>query len=267
MQVENKFEFGKNWQSFLANHFSSESVKASKNRLVEFLAPATLVGKEFVDFGSGSGLHSLSALELGAAKVVSVDVDGVAVQCAKSLKENSPYEKIWQIYKGSLLDQDFMKSLGLFDVVYCWGVAHHTGSMWQALENIAKNVKDGGLLFVAIYNNVEGGFGSRMWYRIKKFYNQSSFFIKKTMEFLYISHNFLILILHLKNPFSVIRNYKVKRGMSWTTDLVDWLGGYPYEYASVKQIFDFYTERGFELKNIKTTNYIGCNQFLFIKTK
>src|SRR3989344_8051257 len=259
MKEENKFEFGKNWHKFLSNSFSVEALKASKNRLSEFLAPISLENKTFVDFGSGSGLHSLSALELGASKVVSIDADFEAVRCAESLRENSPYDEKWQIKEGSLLDQDFLSSLGFFDIVYCWGVAHHTGDMWQALQNISKNVKNGGLFFVAIYNFVEGRGGSHMWHQVKKLYNQSPYFIKKIMEWVYISYNFLILILHLKNPFTVIKNYKTKRGMAWKTDLVDWLGGYPYEYASVKQIFDFYKKRGFELVNIKTTNYIGCN--------
>lgn len=261
----NKFEFGKNWQNFLNNHFSNEALKASKIRLSEFLKTDSLIGKSFVDFGSGSGLHSLAALELGAETVVSVDCDEKAVKCAEQLKSNSPYKTKWQIHRGSLLDSSFISSLGGFDIVYCWGVAHHTGNMWQALENISKNIKEGGVLFVAIYNYVEGKLGSKMWWKIKHFYNISPLFVKKIMEYVYIVYNFLILLIHLKNPLSIISSYKAKRGMSWSTDLIDWLGGYPYEYASVKQIFDFYKERGFELQNIKTTNYIGCNQFLFIK--
>ena len=266
MTVEDKkFEFGKNWQKFLRHNFSDQTLNASKKRLAEFLGDTSLQNKTFIDFGSGSGLHSLSALELGSARVVSVDFDKEAIECAEGLKLNSLYSDRWEIKRGSILDKNFLEDLGFFDVVYCWGVAHHTGGMWQALENITLNVKKEGLLFVAIYNHVGGRLGSKMWHQVKKSYNQSPYFIKKIMEWVYISYNFLILILHLKNPFAVIKNYKIKRGMAWTTDLIDWLGGYPYEYASVKQIFDFYTERGFELKNIKTTNYIGCNQFLFLK--
>lgn len=261
----NRFEFGKNWQKFLNNHFSNEVLEASKSKIVDFLKVDSLKNKTFIDLGSGSGLHSLAALELGAEKVVSVDYDKKAVKCAEQLKVNSPHKEKWQIKEGSILDLNFLTNLGYFDVVYCWGVAHHTGNMWQALENISKNVKIGGLLFIAIYNNVEGKLGSKMWWQIKRFYNLAPFFVKKIMEYVYISYNFLILLLHFKNPFAVINSYKIKRGMAWSTDLVDWLGGYPYEYASVKKIFDFYKERGFELQNIKTTNYIGCNQFLFIK--
>jgi len=261
----NRFEFGKNWQSFLNNHFSNEVLEASKLKLADFLKVDTLADKTFVDFGSGSGLHSLAALELGAKVVMSVDYDKVAVECAERLKANSPYKENWQVHQGSLLDSSFISGLGQFDIVYCWGVAHHTGNMWQALENISKNIKKGGVIFVAIYNNVEGKLGSRMWWQIKHFYNKSPFIVKKIMEYIYISYNFLILLVHLKNPFNVMPSYKTKRGMAWSTDLVDWLGGYPYEYASVREIFDFYKQRSFELQNIKTTNYIGCNQFLFIK--
>lgn len=263
----NKFEFGKNWQRYLNNFFSKEALEASKSKFSDFVGLDSLAGKTFVDFGSGSGLHSLAALELGAKKVLSIDYDDDAIKCAQKLKSNSPYQDNWQIERGSLLDSDFLSKLGYFDVVYCWGVAHHTGNMWQALENISRNVKVGGLLFIAIYNNVEGRLGSKMWWQIKYFYNRAPLFIKKIMEFVYISYNFIILPFHFRNPFTVINSYKTKRGMAWTTDLIDWLGGYPYEYASVKQIFDFYKQKGFELQNIKTTNYIGCNQFLFLNKK
>lgn len=261
----NKFHFGKNWQEFLDNHFSSEALKASRSRLAEFLQTDSLAGKTFADLGSGSGIHSLAALELGADGVVSVDFDPEAVKCTEQLKSSSPYGQKWQVCRGSLLNLGFLSDLGLFDIVYCWGVAHHTGNMWQALDNISKNVKKGGSLFIAIYNHVEGRMGSKMWRKIKHAYNKSPFFVKKIMEYLYISFNFLLLPLHFKNPFSVMKYYKEKRGMAWTTDMVDWLGGYPYEYASPKQIFDFYKKKGFELQNIKTTNHIGCNQFLFLK--
>ncbi len=259
----NKFAFGKNWQKFL-DGLSKEAIKESADKLEEFLGE-NLEGKTFLDLGSGSGIHSLSALELGAERVVSIDADPESVECALRLRADSVYKEKWQIQKGSLLDVSFLNSLGTYSVVYCWGVAHHTGDMWQALENISKTLNSGGVLFVAIYNYVEGRGGSRLWWQVKNFYNKSPYFMKKIMEFFYISYNFLILFVHLKNPFRIMRDYKKKRGMSWSTDLVDWLGGFPYEYASVKQGFDFFKERGFQLVNIKTTNYIGCNQFLFLK--
>jgi SAM-dependent methyltransferase len=261
--MTDKFHFGKNWQEYLDKHFSHDALSASKKELSAFLR-VSLEGKTFVDVGCGSGAHSLAALELGASKVVSVDSDEDSVICARQLKEKF-HKSNWEIQGGSLLDLEFIKSLGTGDIVYCWGVAHHTGDMWQALDNLAYLVKPEGLLFVAIYNYVEGRRGSKMWFQVKKTYNRSPWLIKKALEGLYISWNFLALILHLKNPFKAISNYKRKRGMAWSTDMVDWLGGYPYEYASTEEIFNFYNKKGFELQNIKTTNYIGCNQFLFRK--
>lgn len=264
---ETAFAFGENWRNYITKYFSNEALESSTKRLREFLGVETLEGKTFIDLGSGSGIHSLSALTLGATKVVSVDVDTEAVKCAEDLKKNSKFKDRWEIYHGSLLDKDFLGSLGQFDIVYSWGVAHHTGDMWKALDNISHSVKQNGTLFVAIYNYVEGKRGSKMWFAIKKFYNRAPTILKKIMEWVYIGSSFVLLLLKLNNPFRILREYKNKRGMAWSVDLVDWLGGYPYEYASVKEIFDFYKQRGFELQNIKTTNYIGCNQFLFIKNK
>jgi 2-polyprenyl-3-methyl-5-hydroxy-6-metoxy-1,4-benzoquinol methylase len=264
---KSKFAFGKNWKDFVDHNFSEVTLEASKKKLLSFLELPNLNGLSFVDFGSGSGLHSLAALEVGAEKVLSIDFDNDSVSCALQLRDQSKYEGKWEVKQGSLLDKNFLETLPKFDIVYCWGVAHHTGDMWTALQNMNQTVKPGGRIFLAIYNHVEGKLGSKMWHKIKKLYNTSPAFIKTIMECLYILFNFTMLILKFNNPFSVIKKYKEKRGMSWKTDLVDWLGGYPYEYASVKEIFDFYKARGFELQNIKTTNYIGCNQFLFIKNK
>lgn len=267
MKETNKkpFAFGENWRAYIDTHFGKDALEASKKRLSEFLGTYSVVGKTFIDLGSGSGIHSLSALELGAARVVSVDVDKDAVLCAEDLKSRSDFKDQWDIHRASLLNREYISQLGQFDVAYCWGVAHHTGDMWRALDNISLCVKKGGVLFVAIYNHVEGRRGSAMWFSIKRFYNRAPKIVKKIMEWTYISGSFVLLVLRCNNPFKVLRDYKKKRGMAWSIDLVDWLGGYPYEYASVKEMFDFYRVKGFELVNIKTTNYIGCNQFLFVK--
>ncbi|MFA4890437.1 MAG: class I SAM-dependent methyltransferase [Candidatus Paceibacterota bacterium] len=265
MATETRFAFGKNWAKYLAVSSNKEILEKSKKSLNDFLAGYLLKGKTFLDFGSGSGVHSLAALSLGASKVASIDFDDDSVACARHLKEKSQSSN-WEIKQGSLLDENLIKSLGQFDVVYCWGVAHHTGDMAKALENLEKLIAPRGLLFLAIYNKVEGKLGSRYWWHIKRFYNESGFIVKKIMETAYLAYNFLMLVARFKNPLRVFSEYKKKRGMSWSTDLIDWLGGFPYEYASVKEIFDLYHGKyGMELLNIKTTNYTGCNQFLFSK--
>lgn len=257
------FAFGKNWKRYLKKGFNDTSLQISKQYIKSFLKITDLNSKSFIDIGCGSGVHSLAAIELGA-KVVSLDMDIDSVECCRELSKNHHSEN-WQIFQGSILDYELMGRLGEFDIVYCWGVAHHTGKMYQALDNLGKLVKKGGLLYVAIYNKVPGRRGSKMWLFIKKVYNSSNFLLQKIMELIYMTVMFLNILVRFKNPFSEIRNYQQKRGMAWSTDLIDWLGGYPYEYASVEEIFRFYQDRGFVLENIKTTNYIGCNQFLFRK--
>jgi 2-polyprenyl-6-hydroxyphenyl methylase/3-demethylubiquinone-9 3-methyltransferase len=47
-------------------------------------------------------------------------------------------------------------------------------------------------------------------------------------------------------------------------DIIDWVGGYPYEVATVDQIFDFYKERGFTLSKVTSGGVgLGCNEFVF----
>lgn len=261
--ADTPFHFGKNWQAYLAGHVNEASLRQSTESLKRFL-PFPLSGKSFADVGSGSGVHSLSALELGASRVTSFDADADSVAATEALKKAIAPDADWTVRKGSMLDADFVSGLGSFDLVYCWGVAHHTGDMWKALATIDPLVAKGGHLYVALYNTVGGRIGSSAWWHsIKKFYNRSPRFVQKLMERGYISLSVLMLMLRFRNPFTVMRDYRAKRGMAYTTDRIDWLGGYPYEHAKPEEVFHFYAKRGMELVEMKTTNYVGCNEFLF----
>ncbi len=263
-EPDKKFAFGKNWKSYLNEHNLDGSFDKAKNALVDFLGTNDLNGKTFLDVGCGSGIHSLAAISLGA-EVVSVDIDVHSVECCEGLREHHEKKDKWMVKQGSLLDNEFMKSLGDFDIVYCWGVAHHTGDMWSALENLVTPIKkENGRLFIAIYNTVEGRFGSRMWEKIKYVYVSSPRIIQVCMEWIYFILHVLKIIIRFKNPISVMRRYKEKRGMSYKHDLVDWLGGYPYEHAHTEELFNlYYKKHGLILENLKTTNFIGNNQLLF----
>ena len=54
----------------------------------------------------------------------------------------------WEIRQESILDT----VPGPADVVYSWGVLHHTGSMWEALNKALECVEPGGRALIALYN-------------------------------------------------------------------------------------------------------------------
>lgn len=169
VQSGERFEFGKNWARFLGA-LNEERIAQARKSLSERLELETLPGKTFLDIGSGSGLVSLAARRLGA-RVHSFDYDPHSVNCTRELKRRYfPDDPQWTIEEGSALDNDYLRSLGTFDVVYSWGVLHHTGDMWTALDNVAPLVREGGILFISLYN--DQGTASRRWKKTKKLYNQ-----------------------------------------------------------------------------------------------
>ena len=211
----------------------------------------------------------LAAYKLGA-KVLSFDFDPESVGCAKFLKEKYCQDtEQWNIIQGSVLDQEFVQSLGEFDVVYSWGVLHHTGQMYLALENITIPVKPKGQLFISIYN--DQGKPSKRWLRVKKLYNASPLIMKWFLMLIYIIRFTAIGTIKeiiLLRPFKEWREYKKNRGMSRIQNIRDWIGGLPFEVAKPEEIYFFYRERGFDLDNLITVaGGIGCNEFVFTKIK
>ena len=126
------FSFGKNWESFVEPHLSQERVDMAERPLLDFLHVPDLKGKVFLDAGSGSGIHSLAALQAGAERVVSFDVDDVAVATTKRVRAQCGSPSRWEVRHGSVLDVEFLRTLDPADVVCSWGVLHHTGHTWQA---------------------------------------------------------------------------------------------------------------------------------------
>ncbi len=262
------FSFGKNWSKFLGS-LDENKIQEAQKSLEEFLGGKDKINqKTFVDIGCGSGLFSLSAYRLGAARVLSVDIDDFSLECAKHLHAKEGNPDVWKILKGSALDKDFIGSLGQYDVVYSWGVLHHTGDMWNAIENTMALVSDNGLFYIALYKKnekyvLEGT--SDLWIRLKQIYNAHGNFVKRSMEVLYSMYYFAGLIAHGINPVSYVKKYSTLRGMDFWTDIRDWLGGYPYEFASVEEVKEFFIRHGFEAVKVSEVRSLGCNEFLFKK--
>jgi len=266
LDPKDRFSFGKNWSRFLTT-LNDDRIKEAEKSLQEKLKLQSLEGKIFLDVGSGSGLFSLAAYRLGA-KVFSFDYDQDSVNCTKYLKEKyASNDERWTVDQGSVLDKRFLKKFGKVDILYSWGVLHHTGHMHVAFENVANMVVESGHLFISIYND-QGG-ASKRWKWIKEKYNKGSGSIKTLLTYYTLLRQWIITFIKdfLKsgNPFKTWITYgKNNRGMSAYHDVIDWVGGYPFEVAKPEEVFNFFKERNFELQLLKTcAGGLGCNEYVF----
>lgn len=232
------FRFGRNWQRYLDSYFDPERKQIAADSLRDLAGE--LAGRTFLDVGCGSGLFSLCAFEAGASRVISIDVDPDSVAATRQLWSRAGRPSNWSVEHRSILDYTLLADIEPADVVYSWGVLHHTGDMHTAIRNASRLVNPGGLLVIAIYNRVsEGRLTSERWLRIKRAYNHALRPTQLAMELMYASYWSAGMLHSRQSPVRAARDYRRSRGMALWTDLVDWLGGYPYEFATASEIIEF----------------------------
>lgn len=231
------------------------------------LRVSNLAGKTFLDIGCGSGIHSLAALRMGAARVISFDYDIDSVKTTEAVRAWAGSPSNWSVFQGSVLDKNLMQSLDKADIVYSWGVLHHTGSMWEAVENAGIPLKPDGVFYIALYssdNYVDPP--PEYWLDLKRRYNRAGPLRKTLMELQY-AYRFHVgpALRSGQDPLQVMRNYG-DRGMTYWTDVKDWLGGYPMEFASLAETQAFVSDKhGLSLVNVKTGE--GCTEYVFADPK
>jgi 2-polyprenyl-3-methyl-5-hydroxy-6-metoxy-1,4-benzoquinol methylase len=259
-----QFDFGQNWSDYSAHALTGERAKEAQNAFAALLADAGgVAGKSFVDVGFGQGLGLLSAAAAGA-EVVGIDINP---KCEDVLERNKRFFPTVQqhipVIIGSILDDEIVRraldvspTAGEYDIVHSWGVLHHTGNMKAAIRNTARLVKPGGYFIVALYNR---HWSSRAWLLIKYMYCKAPAPLQRLMV-----RALLPIIYAAKRLVTREDARKQSRGMDFYYDVVDWVGGYPYEYFSKTEAIAFVESLGFEcVRSIDSRVPTGCNEFTF----
>jgi len=248
-----KFSFGDNWLSY-SRGITEEVVWQATSALAHLLDEAWLQGKTVIDVGCGSGLSTLAFLRLGASQVYAIDIDDQCVRLTQQIVRREQCGGHVSVRCLSVLDPNLSQQLPLADVVYAWGSLHHTGAMWRALAQAASLVAPGGFLAIALYNR---HWMSPLWRGLKIAYNHAPVWLQEAAVlgyfFLGRTYNYL-----------ARRTIVTRRGMDELHDIRDWMGGYPYEYASRQEVEAFAHTRSWDVvKVVPCQGMTGCNEFVF----
>lgn len=265
MNEQVRFGFGANWLGFV-DELDETQIDTAVTALRELLGDGGVKGRRFLDVGCGSGLASLAAVRLGAREVVSFDYDPMSVEASERLRASAGIDPAeWRIERGSALDRAYVEGLGEFDIAYAWGVLHHTGEMWRAMDVVALSVATEGLLWLALYN--DQGWRSGAWRRVKRRYNLSSPTARRlmvgTIMAFFESRSMLRAMVGGHGPREHLRGRRQGRGMAVRRDWIDWVGGYPFEVAKPDDVVSWARSLGFALERCRTVGGgWGCNEFL-----
>jgi 2-polyprenyl-6-hydroxyphenyl methylase/3-demethylubiquinone-9 3-methyltransferase len=262
---ERRFEFGKNWSEYVRKAVNQERVDISRRHMLAFLGRTDLAGTSFLDIGCGSGLHSFAAYQSGANSVFGFDYDPESVAATEILRERASNPEMWHVEQGSVLDEEYLSKVPMADLVYSWGVLHHTGDVWRAIRNAAGRVAEGGQLYLALYSaDMHINPTPVFWLAVKRRYVSSGQLMRRCIELWYILRFSLGWRLTRLPAFvRKMREYKKSRGMDQMTDIRDWLGGWPMEFVWDDDAVQFVEKLGFRLESISKGE--ANTEFLFRK--
>jgi 2-polyprenyl-6-hydroxyphenyl methylase/3-demethylubiquinone-9 3-methyltransferase len=251
------FNFGLNWKSY-SKTINEFRLDHARNSLVNFIGEENIRGKTFLDVGCGSGLFAIAACEIGAKKVVGIDVDPMSIETSTINADKWIPGKAVSFLPISVLDGDAMNKLGKFDLVYSWGVLHHTGNMYRAITIAADRVKPRGKFMISIYNR---HITSGIWKVIKRIYNVSPTVIQRLLIWIMAPViYFAKFIVTRRNPLTM------GRGMEFMHNVIDWVGGFPYEYARIDDMKLFLSSIGLRVDCVSPALVpTGCNEYLCSK--
>ena len=262
---DQRFAFGENWKSFLVELDAARISEAEKS-LQWLLGQERLDGLRFLDVGSGSGLSSLAARRLGAL-VHSFDFDVDSVECTKLLRDRYfPGDSHWLVEQGSILDRNYLAKLGSFDVVYSWGVLHHTGAMDEAIKNASQLVAPAGAFVFALYRKTRLCW---LWKMEKRWYVSASPTVQRLACAIYTKLMHLAFVLLGRDYRAYVATYSGNRGMTFNHSVRDWVGGYPYESIRPVEVARELSCLGFTQIRSKVQPYSmglfgsGCDEYVY----
>ncbi len=262
--VTTHFAFGQNWASYAAIIDDARVAEAERG-LLRLLGGDGLAGKSFLDLGCGSGLHAVAAARIGAARIVAIDIDSVAVDTARAVLRQRAPQIASEVHRLSVFDLE-PATFGRFDLVYSWGVLHHTGAMREALLRAARMVAPGGYFAFALYHRTRMcGF----WRREKRWYAAASPRAQRAARAVYTGLLRLRFALTGGNFRAYVANYQSGRGMDFAHDVHDWMGGYPYESISAAEVEALMRRLGFtHVRSFVTPLTIGlfgsgCDEYFY----
>ncbi|BFU93734.1 MAG: SAM-dependent methyltransferase [Nitrospira sp.] len=238
--VESHFRFGENWRAY-AEKVDEAAIEEAVHGLRR-LAGSEMSGKRILDIGCGSGLHALAALRLGAVEIQGIDLDPNSVAAAQAVLTRYASQRPWKMEQKSIFEMN-PAQCGTFDMVYSWGVLHHTGDMFRAIHTAAELVSLGGLFVFALYRKT---LLCPFWKWEKRWYARASSRRQRLAQRLYTAMFRLGLRATGHKFDSYVDKYKTKRGMDFYHDVHDWLGGWPYESISPEEVELVMRGLGFE---------------------
>jgi 2-polyprenyl-3-methyl-5-hydroxy-6-metoxy-1,4-benzoquinol methylase len=231
------FEFGQNWSDYAGRIGPAEIAEAERG-ILALLPRQKIEGARVLDIGSGSGLHSLAFARLGAGEITALDIDVDSVATTKRVL--SAHGVKARVDVASVFD---LSRFGTFDIVYSWGVLHHTGDMWAAVKSASQKVALGGVFVIALYQKT---LFCGAWTVEKRLYTAAPKPIRSLLSGIYGIAKLASLAVRGINPIAHVKNYGSTRGMSFWHDVHDWMGGYPYESATPAETETYVTDLGFD---------------------
>ena len=240
-ELGSHFDFGGNWSSY-SGLIDEDRIRDAEAALGKLIPGEEIVGKSFLDIGCGSGLHIVAASRLGAGRLVGIDIDPKSVATAEDVLNRHGKGVHGSIMRASVFDLG-PEGIGQFDIVYSWGVLHHTGAMREAIARATRLVRPRGLFVVALYRKT---MTCGLWKREKRWYSKASPGMQRIARTIYTGLFRFHLLLARKSFRALLNDYdKRNRGMDFSHDVHDWMGGYPYESISPEEFDHLMTGLGF----------------------